>query len=194
MTTTHRLLGELVGLGIIERTVSGYQLGSALFELAQGSPICAELLEAAQPYLQDLYELTHLVIHVAVLDEKDAFIVEKVSGHGSVAVPARVGTRLPLHATSLGKCLLAFSDAEALRGVGSYQLQHVGPRTVTSWPMLGEQLASARAMGYAVEFEEWRVGLASVAAPVLIGGSAVAAVAVTTNTLDFDSQRLGPVV
>src|SRR5204863_3876904 len=55
MTTTHRLLGELVGLGIIERTVSGYQLGSALFELAQGSPICAELLEAAQPYLQDLY-------------------------------------------------------------------------------------------------------------------------------------------
>ena len=68
--------------------------------------------------MEDLYEATHGNVQLAVLDGLDALFVEKISGRDSVPIVTRVGGRLPLHATGVGKVLLAL---RAGRGRGGHR-------------------------------------------------------------------------
>ena len=63
--------------------------------------------------MEDLYEATHENVQLAVLDGLDALFVEKISGRDSVPIVTRIGGRLPLHATGVGKVLLAHAPARS---------------------------------------------------------------------------------
>jgi DNA-binding IclR family transcriptional regulator len=63
--TVHRLAGEMLALGVLERADRGsYRLGMRMFELGQLVPRQRDLREAALPYMQDLYEATHETTHL----------------------------------------------------------------------------------------------------------------------------------
>lgn len=108
LATTHRLVNELVAWRGLHRCQDGhYEVGIRLWEVGLLGPLHIRMREIALPFLQTLYEATRENVHLAVRDGDDALYVEKLSGHRSVPIISRIGGRLPLHATGVGKALLA---------------------------------------------------------------------------------------
>ena len=119
----YRLAEELVEFGLLERQPVGYRPGIALFELGELAPAKVDLREAALPFMQDLYEATHETVHLGIRDGLDVIYAEKIRGHGGVDVPSRVGGRLPLSSTGVGKALLAHAEPEVVEAVLSRPLR-----------------------------------------------------------------------
>ena len=110
LTTAHRLLGELAAWGALSRRPDGrYEVGRRLWELGLLAPVQLELRQVAAPFLLDVHTATRDTVHLAVREDLSALYVERISGRESVPVVSQVGSRLPLHATGVGKVLLAWA-------------------------------------------------------------------------------------
>ncbi|MGW4031701.1 IclR family transcriptional regulator [Streptomyces sp. NPDC004838] len=188
--SVHRLAQELLRWGVLERRGSDYWLGMRLFEIGQRVPRQRILREAARPYMEDLYQATNETIHLAVLDGLEVLYLEKVSGHGQVTRPSRVAGRMPLYCTATGKVLLAFGPRSLVDDVVAAPLERITPHTVGTPGLLLQELARARAAGYAVESEQTRVGFLSVAIP-LVGatGATMGALSVTAPVFRADVRK-----
>ncbi|MCI3270844.1 IclR family transcriptional regulator [Streptomyces cylindrosporus] len=188
--TAHRLVGELVRLGLVERTAEGgYRIGLGLFVLGQSAPTVRELRDAALPYLGDLHEATHENVHLAVPDGTDTLFLEKVTGHRATPIVSRTGGRLPAHCTATGKVFLAEDPSPPRR-----TLPRLTPRTLVLPGQLARDLALTRARGYGVNLEEAEVGVSAVAAPIYArdhGPRPIAAISVTGGTRRLDVDRVG---
>lgn len=180
-STAHRLAGQLVAQGVLERSKRGWRLGVRLFELGQRVPRQQRLRDHALAHMEDLYEATHETVHLAVLDGGEVLYVEILSGHRKVPTPSRRGGRMPVHCTAVGKALLAFSaDLGASVLAANAPLERRTPRTTTDPARLSRELRDVRATGLAYDHEEASPGLACVAAPVLAAnGIARAALSVS---------------
>lgn len=114
MTTTHRLLHELLDWGAVARVAGGrYELGTKMFELATASGDAIRLRESALPALLRLHRMLRvMVVHLSVRDGYDSVYVESLrSARGGVATN-RMGGRMPLHISSTGRVLLAYADPQ----------------------------------------------------------------------------------
>src|SRR3954447_25212557 len=115
LATTHRLLSELTDWGALNRRSDGrYEVGRKLWDLGLLAPVQLELRQVAAPFLHDLHTTIRDTVQLAVRDGLSAFYVERISGRESVPVVSRVGSRLPLHATGVGKVLLAAAPPEVV--------------------------------------------------------------------------------
>ena len=191
LTTTHRLVAELVAWGALRRLPSGsYVIGRRLWDLGMLAPVQRGLREAASPFLHDLYGATLETVHLAVRDGLETLYVDRLSGHRSVPIVSTIGSRLPLHATGVGKVLLAFAPPEVQQAVLDAPLRRFTRYTVTTAPRLVEQLAQARSEGYATTVEEMSPGACSVAVPVLVDDLAVAAIGIVVPDLRRTRPRL----
>lgn len=179
-STVHRIAAELVEWGGLERTDGGdYAVGIRLWEVAARSRRSYGLRETAMPFLQGLFDLTRQHVQFAVLDGRDALLIEKISAARAIDTVGRVGGRLPLHASAVGKTLLAWSTPEVQAGVLSRPLAAYTPSTLTTERALRRDLAETRRRGYALALEEMSVGAVSCAAPITVAdGSVSAAVSV----------------
>lgn len=114
LATAHRLAGELTTLGMLTRTPSGhYAVGRTLWQIGLLAPMQTGLREVAAPFLQDLYAATLATIHLAVRDGLRVLYLDRLSGQRSVPVVSRTGSRLAMHATGVGKVLLAHAPEDA---------------------------------------------------------------------------------
>lgn len=194
-STAHRLLNELTGWDLVERTSGGFRLGMRLFELGSLVPRQRGLREAAAPFLADLFEATHETVHLAMLDGLEVVYVQKLDSRRGPKVPSRVGGRLPAHCTGVGKAMLAFSPPERVDAALAAGLHRRAPRTVIAPGLLRQELAEIRERGVALEHEESTVGITCVAAPVLDAtGMATAAVSITGWVNRIDLARFAPAV
>ncbi len=193
-TTAHRLIEELTELGLLERTREQYVLGRPVFELGELVPVKHRLREAALPFMQDLYEATHETIHLGVRDDLDVLYIDKIRGHSGVDVPSRVGGRLPLSSTGLGKTLLAFSRDDIVSQVVSRPLRRLTDHSIVDPKALEGELAQIRSAGVGYDHEEATPGVSCVAAPVLVKGEPVAAISITVPTSHLQPARLAPAV
>jgi DNA-binding IclR family transcriptional regulator len=196
LATTHRLVTELVRFGGLEREHGGtYRVGVRLWEIGSLAPVRGGLRELAMPFMEDLYEATHGNIQLAVRDGDDALILEKISGRDSVGIVTRVGGRLPLHATGVGKVLLAFAPADVLERVIAAGLTALTPRTIVDPGELRACMEEVRRNGFAWTRDEMTVGAVSVGAPVVGPGDViVAALSIVVDTRISDIGRLAPPV
>jgi DNA-binding IclR family transcriptional regulator len=196
LTTAHRIASELVRLGQLERGPDGlYAAGTRLWELGERAPIVRRLREAANPELVELYDRTGENAHLAVLVDDAVLYLARASGARAVPTLARVGVRHPLHATGVGRAILAaLPDAEAaplLQG----PLAQVTPFTITDPARLRDELSATRARGYALTRQEMSLGNASLAlALVPRAGLPPAAIGVVTHLASADEQRLVPLL
>jgi DNA-binding IclR family transcriptional regulator len=188
-STAFRLLSTLEQGQLVERVSGRYRLGTGLFELGNQVSYCSPrgLCDVAHPFLEDLYELTHETVHLAVVDCLDVLYIDKIFGRHPVRSPSRVGGRAPLHCTALGKALLAAGEPEVVCSVLSDHLQCRTPYTITDAARLEDALAQVRRDGTAFDREEAELGLTCVSAPVYNRrGATVAAISVSGATGRFD--------
>ncbi len=194
LTTVHRLAGELEAWGALERDADGlYQIGLKLWEVGLLAPVHSRLREVALPFMQDLYEATRENVHLAVRDGFEVLYVEKLTGHRSVPIISRVGGRLPMHTTGVGKALLAHQPPEFVEAFLARPLERPTPYSIVEPGRLRRVLAEVRRRGYAQTSEEMTLGNCSVAVPILDeDGVAVAALGLVVHSLRADLARLVP--
>ena len=190
LPTAHRLVGELVAWGALTRTASGeYVVGRRLWDIGLLAPVQSGLREVASPYLHDLYGATLATVHLAVRDGTEVLYVDRLRGHASVPVVSTVGSRLPMHATGVGKVLLAHAP-EPVRAVVLAHLTRVTPYTVVAPGTLRRQLARVLKDDYATTSEEMSLGACSIAVPVRAGDRVVASLGVVVPSLRKDRVKL----
>ncbi len=192
--TVHRLADTLVELGLLERRPVGYRPGLGLFELGELAPAKVDLRETALPYMQDLYEATHQTVHLGIRDGVDVVYAEKIRGHDGVDVPSRVGGRLPLSSTGVGKALLAYAGPDVVDAVLSRPLRKLTRHSVTDPSRLADELTEIQRTGVAFDREEAALGVSCIAAPVLVHDQALAALSLTLPAERADASGLVPAV
>ena len=187
--SVHRLGQELVRWGVLERRGSDYWLGMRLFEIGQRVPRQRILRDAARPYMEDLFQATGETVHLAVLDGLEVLYLEKISGHGQVR-PSRVAGRMPLYCTATGKALLAFGQRSVADEVLALPMPRLTPHTVCTAGLLRQELAKARDLGYALEWEQTRIGYMSLAIPLTgATGITMGALSVTAPVFRADVKK-----
>ncbi|MFX0577031.1 IclR family transcriptional regulator [Nocardia nepalensis] len=184
--TVHRMCQDLVSARLLSPSPAGYRLGRGLFELGLRASVERTLLEVAVPFMQDLYARTRETVHLGVLDGDEVVYISKIGGHRQVSAPSRVGGRMPLYCTAIGRVLLAHCDAATVDRILSGRLIRRTPRTIVGPGLLRAQLDRVRDGGVAFEYEESSAGIACVAAPILgADGRPLAAISVTGPTSRF---------
>jgi DNA-binding IclR family transcriptional regulator len=181
--TLHRVVGNLVAVRMLDRTENGYRLSGKLFELGMRASVERDLIEVAVPFMQDLYERTHETVHLGMRQGTEVVYVNKIGGHRPALSPSRVGGRMPLHCTAIGKVLLAYSGPKLARDVIQAGLPALTPRTITAPGVLLQQLQRIRETGVAFEHEESAVGVVCVASAVLDPDGRAASVKATAAAL-----------
>ncbi|MGJ3562218.1 IclR family transcriptional regulator [Streptomyces sp. INA 01156] len=158
---------ELVEWGALERDEQGrYTVGLRLWEVAQNAG--RHLRDTARPYLQDLFSLTHETAHIAIRDGDEALYIDRIYGSTRVPRASRVGGRLPLHATAVGKVLLAYEEEWVRAAYLDHRLEAATRHTHVNPGRLAAELRRVRDEGYATTQEEVRAGSCSIAVPVRI--------------------------
>ncbi|MEV4101868.1 IclR family transcriptional regulator [Nonomuraea sp. NPDC049649] len=177
LSTAHRLVRELERWQALGRGPDGrLSVGLRLWELGQLAP--ARLQDLAHPWLQEVFAGTGENVHLAVRDGVEVLYVDKVYGRRAVPIVSRTGGRLPMHPTGVGKALLAYEPDWFVHSYLARELERPTPHTITEPGRLARELATVRAQGYALTYEEMTLGSCSAAAPVLVDGRAVAALGI----------------
>lgn len=180
-STTHGIVRTLVEHGMVvqERGSSRYQLGPAVLRLGNVYLDTLELRSKTIPWAEDLARRTSLAVRTGVLLVDDVVIIHhEPRPDGSRQMP-EVGIVIPVHASALGKAMLAFLPDDAERVLGSGTLRSMTGETLTSSEDLRIQLDEVRSTGIAVEQDEAVIGESSIASPVFDSwGTAVGAIGV----------------
>ncbi|GAA2935586.1 IclR family transcriptional regulator [Streptomyces enissocaesilis] len=183
VSTVHRMLGELMTWGALERGRDGcYRVGLRLWEVGSLAPRGQGLRERALPFLEDLSRITRENVQLAVREGAELVFVERIAGTGAVPVLTRVGGRFALTATGVGLVLLAHAPAEVQDQVLAGPFERFTPCTVTDPRELRRMLAEARTNGCVVSDRQVTLDALSVAAPVHgSDGAVIAAVSLVVR-------------
>ena len=194
-STVHRIMGDLVRAGLLERHDRKVSLGLALFEIGQRVPRQRVLRDAAIPFMSDLREATRQTVHLAVLDGREVVYVEKLTTPGGPPLPSAVGGRFPATATGVGKAILAFSPSAIVEPLLSELLPRLTERTIAAPGLLSRELRRIHRDGVAYDREESGPGVTCVASPVLgPGGHAIAALSLSGWSTQMRPARYAPAV
>ncbi|WP_422664936.1 IclR family transcriptional regulator [Zafaria cholistanensis] len=194
--TARRIAGELVDAGLLERTERGtFVVGIRLWEVGSLAPRTLPLREVAMPFMSVLNESLRQHVQLAVLEGDEAVVVERLSAKHAVGVVSRVGGRLPLHASGVGKVLLAHAGQQEIDRVLAKPLAKLTPASITDPYALARELADVRTQGFAMVREETSAGADSVAAAVTAPtGEVIAALSVVVPSRTVSLSSLAPAV
>jgi len=176
-STASRLLATLVDANLLERDASGsFQLGPAVITLAGVALNRSQLYREARTVAYEISADTGLGVNVAELRDGRVFYLLHFDGRLAPRSYTLMGRHNPLHATGMGKCLLAdLSPADRTRLLGPGPFDSYTAHTLADPDDLDKQLRQVLARGYATELEELALSRACVAAPIRGHGSAVVA-------------------
>jgi DNA-binding IclR family transcriptional regulator len=191
--TAHRIIMTLLNCGFLERTADGEKLclGLRVVELGLGALRDLDFRRAAFPYMQQLVERFQETCDLGIFDRGRVLYVEVVHSEHSLTIAARVGRHLPAHCTSGGKVFLAFLPPEVVEPVLNAPLAAYTENTITSPARLQEELEVVRQRGYALDDEEFEVGIRAVAVPIRdIEGNVIAHISMPGPTNRLTPERI----
>ncbi len=129
-------------------------------------------------------------VNIAILSGRDALYLDQVAGPAALSPHNWAGQRIPLHATSDGKVLLAYLPSPEIAG-HLMPLQRFTDHTITTGSGLARALAEVRQHGYATAVEELEEGLTAVAAPVRNAeGRVVASISASGPSFRIPADRI----
>lgn len=190
-STAFRLLAYLVEGGFITKESTRYRLGDKLFELGNQVSLCRPkgLRDLAAAHLGEVYAATGLTVRLAVPEGAEVVIVDSIVGLRTVPALTAIGGRVPATCTALGKAMLAFRPAEDVAKVLTGPLPRRTRYSASQPRLLHKQLIDVRASRLGYDLEESVLGQVCVAAPILKGGVAVAAISLSARTHQANLTR-----
>ncbi|MGI9071566.1 MAG: IclR family transcriptional regulator [Bryobacteraceae bacterium] len=194
LSSAATILYTMQALGYLERDPDSarYILGVKMLSFSRRVMDQLNLTGRCQAPLEKLVRESGLTGHLAVHRDGESMYVARLPSSGLIQFSSYVGMRWPVHASAVGKALLAFlPDAERQKAIEDVPLRKMTPRTITSAGALERQFQEFRRAGYCWEFSEGEAGVACVAAPVFGPDHQVlAAVSITGTTHQITKANL----
>lgn len=194
LSTTHRLVGDLVAHGLLQHEPDGrIRLGLHLWELASRSSSALDLKAVAMPFMEDLQAVVRQHTQLSVLQDDEVLFIERLSSRGSVLNRAQVASRLPLHISSSGMVMMAHSPRHVQEAYLGRTAEGAGLDAVPFRAGLRRQWAEMRQYGYASLPGTVVAETTGIAVPVFnAAGYAAAAIGVVVPTGDENPAATVP--
>ncbi|MGY4688712.1 IclR family transcriptional regulator [Salibacterium sp. K-3] len=184
-STVHSLLKTLEKHQYIEQAgESGkYSLGMKLFERGNYVIRSRDIRATARDYLYDLSQKTNQTVHLVIQDGREGVYIDKVESTSATILYSRIGRRIPLHCSGVGKALLAFQpDEEIAALLKDYHFVRQTEHTITDAASFWAEIRKVRDQGYAEDREENEPGVRCAAVPIHDHNGRIAA-ALSISTL-----------
>ncbi|MBI1386360.1 MAG: helix-turn-helix domain-containing protein [Rhizobiales bacterium] len=168
-STAHRILTTLATHNFVrhDEERDHWLIGVAAFEIGSAFLRNRKVLEVGRPLMHELMELSGETVNLAIRDGDEIIYVAQVETHSPIRAFQRAGSRAPLHASAIGKVLLADLPEAAVRAtLHRTGLERFTPKTIVSPEAFAAALTAARVTGYAVDDEERVPGLRCIASAV----------------------------
>ena len=192
-STASRLLATLELRDIVEQVAErgAYRLGLGILRMAYPVSTRFDLARDGQAICDALAETTQETTNIAILDQGHAVTITQSTGQQMVGVAGQyVGQRVPLHATSTGKLLLAHATDGVWQQLASQPLEQYTDATQQDVSRLAEELQEIRQQGWSCAVGEWEEGINALAVGVWDAtGQFVAAVSVTAPAFRMPEDR-----
>ncbi len=195
-STCHRLLRALEEAGYVRHALGGgYHLGPALMTLGFLARDQFPMTSAARPWLQKLAEETGDTVHLGIRDKADVLYAVKIPGVRKLDASSRVGYRMPLAWTGVGRALLLDLNETAWHAIYDDALARLPagadrPR-VPGWPQYCRHMREYAAAGSTFDLEENEFRVRCVGAPVRdVSGEIVAAISVVATPQFMPDHRM----
>jgi DNA-binding IclR family transcriptional regulator len=193
--TAIRLLDVLCRSDLLSvRSDGTYALGPRVAGWGHAFLETLDLPRAAEDLIQELVTISGETCYLGVLDRSSVLYVAAAHSPHAIRPAARVGSRMPLHSTGIGKVLLSALTSGQRRELLPPALERRTPNTITEWEALDAHLDRVREDGFAIDDIENEEGVRCVAAPIHDHtGTVVAALSVSAPAYRFsheDVERL----
>lgn len=191
-STTHRIVRALVARGYLEQDegTDRYHLGRSAVLLGQAARGHFGL-DHVLPILERLSASSGESVNLGMLDGDEVVVAMRVASQQPLRLDQPVGSRIPLHCSSMGKALLAFGASNGPADLGEIELLPVTPATITSLHAFVAEIDEVRAKGYSRDREEGIVGVSCIGAPVFDAlGRNIAAIAMQGPTARMSEGRV----
>ena len=119
-STVHRILNSLICMGYVKQNpeTSKYSLTFKIWDLANQLLTQNDIADIARPHLKELVAKCGETVHLVQIDGLDAVYIDKVeSQSNSVRMVSKVGKRIPLYCSGVGKALLAEMDPKDVKAI-----------------------------------------------------------------------------
>ena len=192
-STASRLLAALDRRELVAQDAARgrYRLGMGLVRLAGAVGRGLDLVQESRPVCRALAQEVGETVNLAILSGRDALYLDQVAGPAALSPHNWAGQRIPLHATSDGKALLAYLPEADLAERLTPPLVRFTGRTITAAADFPRLLAEVRRLGYATAVEELEAGLTAVAAPVRNAeGVVVASISASGPSFRIPADRI----
>ncbi|MDK2823123.1 MAG: IclR family transcriptional regulator, regulon repressor [Clostridia bacterium] len=195
-STTYGLLNTLFEKGYVDKRPNGkYCLGLKLLELGQHVQNRLDVRTVARPFLEELCEKYDETIHLVIFNRGEAYYVDKVESARSIVNITQVGKRVALHASSVGKAILAYMPEEQQEAELTKPLKQYTPNTITDPEKLREHIELVKEKGYALDMEEIELGVRCIGAPIRnYTGEVIGAFSCSAPSTRVSSEKLTEII
>lgn len=192
-STVYRFLSTLMTLGYAcqDPETGRYSLGARTAWLGMKYLEGVEIRDVARPLLKGLAETTGETIHLGILDGSEVVYIDKFPSQHPVEMKSRVGGRVLIYSTALGKVLLASRpESEWHKYLEEVKLEPRTPKTITDNDEFVDLLRGVQVNGYAVDDCENEEDIRCIAAPVYAHtGEVIAAVSASGSTISMTPKK-----
>lgn len=155
--TVYRILDALIAeqLIISRNNMQSFGLGSRLISLASRALESSDIRQICKDHLFDLREQTQETVHLAVRDSNEMTYIDKLESPKAVRMNSRLGSRVTLYSSSVGKAYISSLDEDALSAVlPTLTFKVFTDTTIRSIPALKREIHQIRQQGYAEDRQE----------------------------------------
>lgn len=192
-STASRLLSTMAAVGFVSKDLQTgrYGLGLRAYEIGLAYLSGLSLRRVAMPILEELAFKIHETVYLGLLGDGAGIYIEKILSPLSLRVDSHIGLAVPLHATALGKALLASQPERYVNVVVAAGLRAYTRRTITGAHALRAELRLVRRQGFALDIEEFEENLHCIGLPLRDHrGIVVAAFSVSGPAVRFTRQTM----
>lgn len=196
-STVHGITSSLEELGVLVRDPidKRYNVGYTLLELGRKTYGKIEWREIARSPMERLMEKVGETIFLGIMNGDHITILDVVESHNEMKITSPPGTRLPLLAGATGRAFLSLLDAKKAREiVQKMGLVRYTPKSVTEQKQYLYEVEEARKRGYAIDDEEYLLGVRAVAAPIQLTSHSLAAIWVVGFTSSLNDQKIERII
>jgi len=193
-STVHGMTSALEELGAVMRDpqTKRYRLGLTLFELGRLAYSQIDLKTLARPIMEELMEKTQASVFLGISSwDHHVTVLDIVESRQDLKITAPIGTTIPLFAGAVGKVFLASMEEEQTEKIiRSKELTRFTENTIVDPELYYQELRRVRKMGYAVDDEEYILGVRAVASPIVGLGQLMSAIWVVGFKASLDDEMM----
>ncbi len=196
-STVHGMTSALEELGAVMRDpyTKRYRLGFTLFELGRSAYSQIDLKTLARPIMEELMEETQASVFLGILNWDHVTVLDIVESRQDLKITAPIGATIPLFAGAVGKVFLASMEEEQTeKMIRSKGLTRFTENTIVDPELYYQELRRVRKIGYAIDDEEYILGVRAVASPIVGLGQLMSAIWVVGFKASLDEKKMKALV